>query len=164
MNKEQFTCSKAAIAFAAGAISNGVNNGASIDTMGFNSFTLPLDIDITAGQIDSIKFEQSDDAAGSPDPWAPTSEDTDLFYPGDFPLTTTGGLIINVGSVAKKRYIRVVIVASDTPTIALTSAIGLLQDSIRKPHSKESSVIADDDIHTQGDTAGTKVTYPKRAV
>lgn len=161
MNKEQFTCSKAVRAYTAGSISTGINNGLAIDTKGFNSFTLPIDINITAGQVDSIKFEQSENGSTG---WAPTTEDTDLFYPDDFPITTTGALLIHVGSVAKERYIRVVIVASDTPTIALTSAIGVLQDSVRKPHAKESSIIADDDVHTQGDTAGTKVTYPKRAV
>ena len=163
MNKEKFTQSKAVLAFAAGAISVGVNNGAGIDTQFFNSFILPLDIDITAGQIDSIKFEQSDDD-GSTDAYAPTGEDTDLFYPDDFPLVATGGLLIHVASVAKKRWIRVVIVASDTPTIALTSAIGFLQDSIRKPLTVNSSVIANADIHSQGDLADASSTYPKRPI
>lgn len=161
MNKEQFTCSKAFEAFVPGSISVGVNNGAAIDTQFFNSFTLPLSIDITAGQIDSIKFEQSDDGSTG---WAVTDEDTDLFYPDDFPLVVTGGLLIHVGTVAKKRYVRVVIVASDTPTIALVSAIGLLQDSIRKPLTVNSSVIANADIHSQGDTGDASSTYPKRPV
>jgi len=157
MNKEQFSCSKAIKGLTAGALSDGVNNGAVIDTKGFNSFTIPLDLTISAGQVDSIKFEQSDDGSTG---WAPTLEDTDLFYPDDFPLTASQ--IITVGSVAKKRYIRLVVTTSDTPTVAVVSAVGLLQDSVRKPHAKTSSVIADDDINTQGDTAGTKVTYPKR--
>lgn len=160
MNKEQFTCSKAVEAYAPASLSDGVNNGIAIDTQFFNSLTLPLSIDITAGQVDSIKFEQSDDGSTG---WAATAEDTDLYYPDDFPLTTTGGLLIHVGTVAKKRYVRVVIVTSDTPTIALVSAIGLLQDSIRKPLTVNSSVIANADIHSQGDTGDASSTYPKRA-
>lgn len=163
MNKERFTESKAVDAYAPAGLSDGVNNGISIDTKFFNSLTIPLSIDITAGQVDSIKFEQSDDVAGSPDPWAATSEDTDLFYPDDFPLVATGGLLIHVGTVAKKRYVRLVIVISDTPTIALDSAVALLQDSIRKPLTVNSSVIANADIHSQGDTGDASSTYPKRA-
>jgi len=161
MNKEKFTESKAVDAYAPAAISLGVNNGIAIDTQFFNSLTIPLSINITTGEIDSIKFEQSDDGSTG---WAVTGEDTDLFYPDDFPLTTTGGLLIHVGSVAKKRYVRIVIVASGTVSIALVSAIALLQDSIRKPLTVNSSVIANADIHSQGDTADASSTYPKRPV
>ena len=161
MNKEKFSQSKPVEAFAPGAISLGVNNGIAIDTQHHNSFILPLSLDITTGQIDSIKFEESDDGSTG---WAPTDEDTDLYYPDDFPLVATGGLLINVGSVAKKRYIRVVIVASGTVSIALVSAIGELQDSIRKPNTVNSSVFANADINSQGDTADASSTFPKRPV
>ena len=161
MNKEKFTQSKAVDAYAPAALSVGVNNGIAIDTQFFNSLTIPLSIDITAGQVDSIKFEQSDDGSTG---WAVTGEDTDLYYPDDFPLTATGGLLIHVGTVAKKRFVRLVIVTSDTPTIALDSAVGLLQDSIRKPLTVNSSVIANANIHSQGDTGDASSTYPKRPV
>ena len=161
MNKEQFTKSTAIEAYAPAALVNGVNNGIALDTQFFNSFTLPLSINITAGQVDSIKFEQSDDGSTG---WAATAEDTDLYYPDDFPLTTAGGLLIHVGTVAKKRYIRVVIVTSNTPTISLVSAVGLFQNPIRTPLTVHSSVIANADINSQGDTGDASSTYPKRPV
>lgn len=165
MNKEKFTQSKAITAFTAATalVADAAVNGLAIDTQFFNSLIIPLSIDLTAGEIASIGFEQSDDS-GVADPWAATLEDTDLYYPDDFPLDTVSEFIINVASVAKKRYVRCVVTGGALAAGTIDAAIGLLQDSIRKPLEVESSVIANADIHSQGDTGDASSTYPKRPV
>ena len=164
MNKEQFTCTKPVLATAAlSIVTDTTTYGEWIDTQFFNSFTVGLDIDITTdGEIASIGFQGSD-VVGHADA-ADLADDLNLYYPDGFPVDAD--TIRHVGCVAKTRWIRLKIVSTDhaAGSIAIPKTIGLLQDSIRKPLTFESSVIADADIHSQGDTGDASSTYPKRPV
>lgn len=119
--------------------------GNSIDTKDYRSLTAPLDIVISAGSLDSVKFQESSDN-GVLDPWADVSDAETLYYPGSFPIIADA--LIHIGSVAKERYVRVVLTCT-APTGSV-GAVGFLQDSIVTPMIKESSVIADVDIILPG--------------
>ena len=155
MIKEQFSCSKPVKAYTAGALSPGANNGLSIDTLNYRSLTVALDVTVAANQIDSVSWEESvDDSV-----WTAVPAAEALFYPDGFPIVADG--LIHVGTVAKERYVRLVINAvAITGTVA--AAYGLLQDSVIKPQVKESSVVADANIIAPGQTADAVTTPPKR--
>ena len=161
MNTEKFSDSKPVIAYTAGALSLGANNGNGIDTQFYNSLTCILRATITTGEIDSVTWEESDDD-GSTDAYAAVPAVESLSYPGSFPLTGAGAKIIHCGVIGKKRYVRPVITTSGTVSIALDSMDGLLQCSLTKPMVKESSVLADADVIAPGPTADAATTPPKR--
>jgi hypothetical protein len=116
--------------------------GNSIDTKDYRSLTAPLDIVISAGSLDSVKFQESPDDSV----WADVPDAETLYYPGSFPVIADA--LIHIGSVAKERYVRVVLTCT-APT-GTVGAVGFLQDSIIKPMVKESSVIADADMILPG--------------
>lgn len=161
MNTEKFSDSKPVAALAATTLETGTltAQGETIDTRFFQSFTVALDIDVTTdGQIDSIKFEESDDGST----WADCDDSENLYYPDAFPIDADQ--VVHVGCVSKKRYIRLDIISSGftTGNIAIAKAVGLLQDAMTKPMVKESSVLADADVRSPGDEADTETTAPKR--
>lgn len=136
--------------------------GVSIDTQFYKSLTVGLNIDWTTdGQIDSIGFQESSDNAVA-DAWADIDDSENLYYPDDFPITADD--VIHVGCVAKERYVRLKIVTTGftSGSIVLPITIGLLQDSITQPMVKESSVIADADVISPGQTGDAVTTPPKR--
>lgn len=164
MDKERFSHSAPVLASADTTISTDTTTyGEWIDTLGYGSLTVGLDVTITTdGQIDSIGWQGADeddqsDAADLDDSLA-------LYYPDAFPIATTGEQQIHVGTVAKSRYVRMAITTSEfsSGSIAIAAAVGLLQDSDTTPAVKESSVIADDDIVSPGDEGDTATTFPKR--
>lgn len=157
MNQEKFSDSKPVTAIDAGTALAATVTGNSIDTQYYNSLTATLDITITAGSLDSIKFQESSDN-GVSDAWADIDDSETLYYPDDFPVTAT--TLLHCGCVAKERYVRLVVTCS-TPTGTIGSA-GFLQDSLTKPMVKESSVIADADVNCPDDTADATSTPPKR--
>ena len=142
MLKDRFVDSKPvklidpATALAASVVGN------SIDTKDYRSLTAPLDLVISAGSLDSVKFQESPDNSV----WADVPDAETLYYPGSFPVVADA--LIHVGSVAKERYVRVVLTCTG-PT-GTVGSVGFLQDSIVKPMVKESSVIADADIILPG--------------
>lgn len=157
MNTEQFSRSKPVAGIDAGTALATTVTGNSIDTLEYRSLTLALDIAISAGTVDSIKFQESSDN-GVSDAWADVDASEDLFYPGSFPVSADG--LIHVGSVAKERYVRLVVECS-TPTGTI-GALGLLQDSNTTVAVKTSSVIADADVISPGETGDAVTTHPKR--
>ncbi len=157
MNTEKFSDSKPVTAIDAGTALAASVTGNSIDTQFYNSLTLTLDVTITAGSLDSIKFQESSDN-GVGDAWSDIDDSETLYYPDDFAITATG--LFHCGCVAKERYVRLVITCT-TPTGTIGSA-GFLQDSLTKPMVKESSVIADADVNSPGTTADAESTPPKR--
>lgn len=159
MDRENFTTTKTVEAYTAGALSDGANTGNSIDTQFYNSLTAVFSFSVTAGQVDSILWEQSEDN-GVSDPWTAVPTQENLYYPGSFPLTATG--ILTAGTVAKKRYVRPVITTSDTPTISVVFGVAMLQDSLTKPMAKEASVLADTEVISPSATGDAKTTPPKR--
>lgn len=158
MNQERFSGSKPVTLIDAGTALAATVTGNSIDTRGFNSLTATLDIAITAGSVDSVKFQESSDN-GVSDAWADVADDT-LFYPGSFPVSATG--LLHVGSVAKERYVRIVVICTG-PTGTIGSA-GFLQDAEAKPPVKESSTLADSEVISPDKTADAVTTHPKRTV
>jgi hypothetical protein len=161
MDKEQFSCSKPVLAFTPGALSLGDNFGLSIDTFNYRSLTMAIAATITTGEVASIKFQESSDN-NSVDAWADIPEGENLYYPGSFPLTGAGAKLVNVGCVAKERYVRVNIVCTGTVDIALSQALAQLQDSMFKPQVKEASVVADIDVRNPAPTGDAVTTAPKR--
>lgn len=155
MIKEQFSSSKPVKAYTAGALAPGANTGLSIDTKNYRSLTVALDLTVSADQIESVSWEDSPDDAV----WTAVPDGEALYYPDGFPIDATG--MIHIGTVAKERYVRMVINA-----VAITgnvvAAYGLLQDSVVKPQVKESSVVADADIVSPGKTGDAESTPPKR--
>ena len=164
MNKEKFTESIPVLATAALTINTDTTTyGEWIDTQFFNSLTVPLDIDITTdGEIASIGFQGSD-VVGHADA-ADLDDALNLYYPDAFPVDADA--VVHVGCVAKTRWVRLKIVSTDhsSGSIAIPKTLALLQDSIRKPLTVASSVIANTDIHSQGDLADMSSTYPPRPI
>lgn len=161
MNVDRFCESKEVVALTAaqGAIGTGSNTGESIDTFGYGSLTVGLNVStVTAGEIDSIVFQESSDN-GVADAWEDVADES-LFYPDGFPITATGTVL--VGCVAKERYVRLNITGDATADIVIDAALGLLQDSEARPQRKESSVLADADVNSPGTTADAVSTPPKR--
>ena len=156
MNIDRFSESKPVEAFTAGtALAAPTVTGLSIDTQNYRSLTLVLDLVISAGSVDSVSFEESDDNSV----WVAVPDADALYYPDDFPLTADA--VKHVGTVAKKRYVRAVLNCTG-PTGSITASLGLLQDSLTKPQVKESSVIADADVNSPDQTADALSTPPKR--
>lgn len=140
MNIDQFSNAKPVPALDATSIAAaGTTLGDSIDTLGYRSLILPVDIDWTAGAIDSIKFQESDDNSTFTD----CDDAVCLYYPDAFPVGADA--LVHVGCISKKRYVKVKIVASGaTCTIAITKATAFLMDG-DAPAIKQSSVVADAD-------------------
>ncbi len=157
MNTEKFSDSKPVEAIAPGTALATTVTGTGIDTQYYNSLTLDLDISISAGSVDSIKFQESSDD-GSTDAYTDIPSQENLFYPDDFPITADA--LKHCGCVAKERYVRLVVTCTG-PTGTIGSQ-GFLQDSLTKPMVKESSVIADADVNSPGDTGDATSTPPKR--
>jgi hypothetical protein len=157
MNTEKFSDSKPVEAIAPSTALAATVTGSSIDTQYYNSIVLTLDITISAGSVDSVKFQESSDN-GAADAWTDIPAQENLFYPDDFPITANA--LKHCGCVAKERYIRPVITCTG-PTGTIGSA-GFLQDSLTKPMVKESSVIADADVISPDQTADAVTTPPKR--
>ena len=157
MDTERFSDSKAVTAIDAGtATVVGTLTGNEIDTAGYRSLTIPLAIDWTAGSITAVGFTECDTSGGT---FTAVDDSNVLYYPDDLPVGADGTRI--VGCIAKKRYVKLTIVA-DNVGIEITSAVGLLQASVTKPMVKEASVIADADVSSPGDTADAASTPPKR--
>lgn len=164
MDKDRFSETKPVVAIAAETTinTNTTTYGAAIDTQFYNSLTIPIDVDWTTdGQIDSIGFQESSDS-GVADAWEDIPEGENLYYPGDFPITADD--LIHVGCVAKEQYVRLKIVTTgfSSGNIVIPRTIGLLQDSLTQPMVKESSVIADADVISPGQTGDAVTTPPKR--
>lgn len=157
MITEKFSDSKPVEAIAPGTALAVTVNGASIDTQYYNSIVLNLDIAISAGTVDSIKFQESSDNNVA-DPWADIPDQENLFYPDDFPVSADA--LLHCGCVAKERYVRLVVTCTG-PTGTIGSQ-GFLQDSLTKPMVKESSAIADADVISPDATADAVATPPKR--
>lgn len=155
MIKEQFSCSKPVKAYTAGALAPGANVGLVIDTKDYRSLTIALDVTVAADQIDSVSFQESADNIT----YVAVPEAEALYYPGSFPITADG--LIHVGTVAKERYVKLVINAAAI-TGTVVAAYGLLQDSVIKPQVKESSVVADADMIMPSSTGDAVTTPPKR--
>jgi len=157
MDKEQFSNSAPAVGFDPATALAASVTGNSIDTLNYRSVTLALVIAISAGSVDSVKWQESSDN-GVADAWADIPESENLYYPGSFPISADGN--IHIGCVAKERYVRPVLTCTGpTGTVA---GVGLLQDSMVKPQVKESSVVADADMIAPGPLADADVTAPKR--
>lgn len=164
MNQETFSDSKPVNAIAATLTltTNTTTYGASIDTQFYNALIIPIDVDWTTdGQIDSIGFQESSDN-GVADAWADIDDSENLYYPDDFPITADA--LVHVGCVAKERYVRLKIVTSgfSSGNIVIPKTTGFLQKGYVKPNEKESSVLADADIVSPGQTADAVTTPPKR--
>lgn len=159
MNTEKFSDSKAVTVIDPGtATVVGVLTGNEIDTQFFNSLTIPVVIDWTAGAISAIGFTESDTSDGT---FTAVPDDDVLYYPEDLPIGADQTLV--VGCVAKKRFVKMTITA-DNVGISIVSAEGLLQDSLTKPMYKEASVLADADVIAPGSEADTLTTPAKRLV
>jgi hypothetical protein len=157
MNREKFSESKPVEAIAPTTALAATVTGSSIDTQFYDSIILNLDITISAGSVDSIKFQESSDN-GVSDAWTDIPAQENLFYPDDFPISANA--LKHCGCVAKERYVRLVVTCTGpTGTIG---AQGFLQDSLTKPMVKESSVIADADVISPDQTADAVTTPPKR--
>jgi hypothetical protein len=157
MITEKFSDSKPVSTIAPGTALATTVTGSAIDTQFYNSLTLNLDIAISAGSVDSIKFQESSDN-GVADAFTDIPAQENLFYPDDFPITADA--LKHCGCVAKERYVRIVVTCTGpTGTIG---AQGFLQDSLTKPMAKESSVLADADVNSPGETADAVTTPPKR--
>lgn len=157
MNIDRFAESKPVVLIDAGTALAATVTGNSIDTQFYRSLTGVLDIAISAGSVDSVKFQESSDN-GVADAWADVQEDESLFYPDDYPIAADA--VKHVGCIAKERYVRVVLTCTG-PTGTVGSA-GLLQDSLTQPMVKESSVLADADVTSPGTTGDAASTPPKR--
>jgi hypothetical protein len=141
MNKDQFSNSKPVLALAETAIvAAGTTLGEVIDTLTYRSLIIPINIDWTAGTLDSIGFQESD-VSGSG--YTDCDDSLNLYYPDAFPAGADA--LVHVGCISKKRYVKLKIVASGgTCTITLSEASGFLMDG-DAPQVQESSVIADAD-------------------
>ena len=162
MNTERFSESKPVLALTAaqGTLASATTTlGEAIDTKGYRSLTIPLDIDITTGEIASIGFQESSDD-GVADAYAAIDDSEVLYYPDDFPVDADK--VVHVGCVAKERYVKLSIVTTGTVAIAIPKSLALLQDALTKPERKESSVIADADVISPDQTADAVTTPPKR--
>ncbi len=157
MNVDKFSDSKPVEAIAAGTALAATVTGNSIDTKNYRSLTLALDIAISAGSVDSVKFQESSDN-GVSDAWADVPDAETLYYPDGFPISADA--VVHIGSVAKERYVRPVLTCTG-PT-GTVGSLGFLQDSLTKPQVKESSVIADADVNSPDKTADAVATPPKR--
>jgi hypothetical protein len=157
MITEKFSDSKPVEAIAPATALATTVTGSAIDTQFYNSLVLNLDIAISAGSVDSIKFQESSDS-GVADAWADIPAQENLYYPDDFPVSANA--LLHCGCVAKERYVRLVVTCTG-PTGTIGSQ-GFLQDSLTKPMVKESSVIADADVICPDDTADAASTPPKR--
>ena len=161
MNTEKFSDSKPVAALAATTLNTGTLTltGETIDTQFYNSIVVPVDFDWTTdGQIDSILWEESDNASA----WSAVPDADSLYYPGSFPIIADA--LVHVGCVSKKRYVRLKITASafTSGNIAIPKTAGVLLDSLTKPMVKESSVLADSEVISPGQTADAVTTPPKR--
>jgi hypothetical protein len=157
MNQEKFSDSKPVEAIAPTTALAATVTGSAIDTQFYNSLILNLDITISAGSVDSVKFQESSDS-GSSDAWEDIPAQENLYYPDDFPVSASA--ILHCGCVAKERYVRLVVTCTG-PTGTIGSQ-GFLQSSLTKPMVKESSVIADADVISPDATADAVSTPPKR--
>lgn len=157
MKYDKFSDSAAVVAIdPATATVAGVLTGNEIDTQFYESLTIPLDIDWTAGEISAIGFTESDTSGGT---FTAVPDDEVLFYPDVLPIGADAQVV--VGCVAKKRYVKLTLTA-DATTIVINSAVGLLQDSLTKPMVKEASVLADADVISPDATGDAASTPPKR--
>jgi len=157
MKYDKFSDSKAVTVIdPATATVVGVLTGNEIDTAGYESLTVPVVIDWTAGSITAIGFTESDTSGGT---FTAVPADEVLYYPDALPIGSDQTLV--VGCVAKKRYVKMTITA-DNVGIDIVSAEGLLQDSQTKPLTKAASVLADADVSSPGTTGDADSTAPKR--
>ena len=154
MNKEQFSNSKPVVGIDAATALAATVTGNAIDTQGFKSVTLVLDIAISAGSVDAISFVESEDNVT----FTACDDAVVLYYPDGLPISADA--VIHVGCVSKKQYIKPVLTCT-APT-GTVGALGLLQDAYQKPDVKESSVVADADIVSPGPLADADTTAPKR--
>lgn len=140
MNVDRFSESApVAVLDATDVVAAGTTTGDTIDTLGYRSLVAAVDIDWTAGAVDSIGFQESDDGTT----WADADDSVNLYYPDAFPVGAD--TLLHVGCISKKRYVRIKIVCSGgTCTISFAKVSGILADG-DAPYVKESSVVADAD-------------------
>lgn len=157
MNIDRFSESKPVAGIDVATALAATVTGNSIDTQNYRSLTMVLDIIISAGSVDTIKFQESSDN-GVSDAWEDIPTDENLLYPDGLPISADA--LVHVGCVAKERYVRPVLLCT-TPT-GTVSGLALLQDSKTMPQVKESSVLADADVTSPGTTGDAASTPPKR--
>lgn len=157
MNIDRFAESKAVTAIdPATSTVVGVLTGNEIDTQNYRSLTIPVAIDWTAGALTAIGFTESDTSGGT---FTAVPADDVLFYPDVLPIGADQTVV--VGCVAKKRFVKLTLTA-DNVGMSITSAEGLLQDSLTMPQAKTASVLADADVSSPGTTGDAASTPPKR--
>jgi len=132
--------------------------GETIDTQYYGSLVVGLIIsDVTSGTITGLTFQESDDAgmAGAAD----VDDSEILINDGELPISTAG--TYRIGTISKKRYVRLKI--TTTGTVDITGyAVGEKGNAISQPKEISSSVLETAEINAPGQTADSIVTHPKR--
>lgn len=132
MNTEKFSDSKPVVGIDAGTALAATVTGNAIDTQGFKSLTLALDLTISAGTVDTISFTESDD-----DVTYTACDDAVVLYAKDLPYSASA--LVHVGCISKKQYVKPVITC--TGVTGTVTGIGFLQDANDKPNGDTSSVL-----------------------
>jgi len=160
MEKEIFSKSTGGVALSATSVSSATATAGNwIDTLGYESATFIVTVSsYTGGSISGVSFNGSNIASHS-DSTTVTDANT-LYQPTLFPVTSNGSFV--VGSVAKTRYIQLVL-TSALPTIGFAvESYYLLSDALAQPPVINSSTVslAEQNGYTQeGDTLSTPPKY-----
>jgi hypothetical protein len=163
MERENFSKSVVGVAMNSTAISTAAAQTSSIwiDTLGFDSLLITLYISAYAsGAISGISFNGSNLASHSDS--VALDDHFALYQPGVFPLAA-GPNVIQLASIAKTRYVQLVVTTSN-PTVSMTLiAFYALQDAFANPPVINSSVVTAAQLGggtTEGDAP--TFTFPKR--
>ena len=163
MERENFSKSVSGVAMNSTAVSTAAAQTSSIwiDTLGYDSAMILLYISAYAsGAISSISFNGSNLASHSDS--VALDDHFALYYPGQFPLAA-GPNMIQIASIAKTRYIQLVVTTSN-PTVSMTLiAFYVLQDAWANPPAINSSVLQASQLGggtAEGDAP--TFTHPKR--
>lgn len=161
MEREIFSKSAGVVALASTSISSAtVTNGAWIDTLGFESLTVLLNITAYSGGNIGISFNGSNSAAGSHADSVAVSNDNTLYQPAI--VTAPSVAVFVIGSVAKYRYVQLVLTTSN-PTVSVTAAaLALLSDAWSQPPVVNSSTLSLSEINGGTVEGDTNWTTPKR--
>jgi hypothetical protein len=159
MDYDRFSEGKSVVAITSSNIVTATDTlGEIIDTQYYGSIVVGIDVaDVTTGQISAITFEEGDDSGLSDA--ADIDDSVLLINDGQLPVTAAG--VIRVGTVSKKRYVRLKITTTGTVDITL-SGMAELGNAMSQPKEIASSVLETSEIYAPGTEADSIVTNPKR--
>jgi hypothetical protein len=160
MEKEFFSKSKIGNAFTAATVSTVTTTyGSWIDTFGFNSILFALKLAFTTGEISAIVIGEADESDYSD---SASSDDANVLYAPDL-LPVLSGTTLQVGTVSKKRYVRIGLTsASYGGSVNFTvNGMYVLSDGLAQPYDQYNTIEALADVNAPGALADATVTFPK---